>query len=242
MSTLTPRRPEPPPRGRPGAVVRCAAVVAAAAAALGSGPGTGRGATEPPAIASGGPQALQPGLLAQADTIRGQTDARYRKVPGRKLAVTEASSLSVLGSLTLATGGAELFRVVPTADGIYFAICPAGARCPYPSSSASWPARAALPLRQSLELAVRTFAETPATLVVVALPTAEPLWVVFERDDLLAAAAVEAPLARLVGDPAVADPLLRASVDRLVVPRLYRPIPLLPPTLETMLAVPAGWR
>lgn len=230
-TTTTARSSEAPARAR--AFLRWA-VAGTAAAALVAGASAARGASEP--------SALQPESLAHARAIRAETEARYRRVPGRKLAIEEASPMGVIGSLTLATLGPDVFRVVPTDNGIYFGICPARARCPYPLLSASWPAVASLPRRQALELAVRAFAETRVDLVVVALPTAEPLWAVFERADFLAAAAAEAALVHLSDDPAVANRLLRESVDRLVLPRLHRPIPILPPSLETIVAVPYAGR
>jgi hypothetical protein len=174
--------------------------------------------------------------LTRARAIRVEIDARYRLVPGRRLAVTEATSTAVVGSLTLLPD-LELPRIVPAQHGIYFATCPARARCPYPAHAASRPATAFLPRRQALELALRTFLDTSAPLVVVALPTAEPVWVVFERDDLLASVDATAALTVLAGHPAVADPPLRELVDRLTRPRLFVPIAVLPPSLETIFAV-----
>lgn len=178
---------------------------------------------------------LQPRTLVRAGEIRTLVTARYRLAPGRKLAVTEATSTTVVGSLTLMTESAE-FRVVPAGNGIYFAICPARASCPYPARSASRTPNAFLPRRQALELAVRTFLETSASLVVVALPTAQPVWVVFERDDLLAIVDAQAVLAKLIPHTAVIDTTLRELVDRLTRPRLFVPLPILPLPRDTILA------
>lgn len=184
-----------------------------------------------PATAS----SLQPQTLVRAGEIRALVTTRYRLAPGRKLAVTEATSTAVVGSLTLVTESAE-FRVVPAENGIYFAICPARASCPYPARSASRPPSAFLPRRQALELAVRTFLETSASLVVVALPTAQPVWVVFERDDLLATVDAQAVLAQLILPAAAIDTTLRELVDRLTRPRLFVPLPILPLPRDTILA------
>jgi len=204
-------------------LVALAAVVGAAAALPGPAPATSSD--------------VRPETLAQAREIRAQVTARYRLAPGRKLSVTEATSMAVLDSLTLLTTANEL-RVVPTDDGIYFAICSARARCPYPARAASWPASAFLPRRQALELAVRTFLETSATLVVVALPTAEPVWLVFERNDLTGLAA-PALRTQLTADPEVTNAALRHVVDQLTLPRLFVPVAIVPVsgTTETMLAV-----
>src|SRR5207244_408767 len=128
------------------------------------------------------------------------------------------------------------WRVVPADNGVYFAICSAPAKCPYPARSAAWPAVALLPRRQALELALRMFQETSVSLVVVALPTAEPAWVVFERDDLIANMDAPALLDQLANHRAVADAELRSLVGRLTRPRLFLPIPILPPPPDTIYA------
>jgi hypothetical protein len=198
---------------------------------------TGGGAF--PAAAPATASELDPKALARARVIRADVDARYRLVPGRRLAVTEATTTGVVESLTLVSDLFELPRVVPAENGIYFAICSARATCPYPARSASWPAAAFLPRRQALELAVRTFRETSAALVVVALPTAQPVWVVFERDDLLAEVDARAALDQLAADATVVDIPLRGIVDRLTRPRLFVPLAIVPVSLtrETLLAV-----
>jgi hypothetical protein len=173
-----------------------------------------------PAIAS----RLEPQTLAQARVIRAEVNARYRLAPGRKLAVTEGSTTGVVESLTLVS---DLFKapwVVPADNGIYFALCPARAECPYPARSVSWPALAFLPRRQALELAIRTFLETSANLVLVALPTPKPVWLVFERDDLFAHIDAQALRGRLAGRPALLDAGLRQLIDELTRPRLFIPL------------------
>ncbi|HET8652553.1 MAG TPA: hypothetical protein VFM13_08285 [Gaiellaceae bacterium] len=190
------------------------------------------------APASATTSALAPEALTRARAIRAETNARYRLMPGRKLVVTEATSTGVVDSLTLVTDWIELPRVVPTDNGIYFAICSARARCPYPVRSAAWRVATLLPRRQALELALRTFLETPVSLVVVALPTAEPVWVVFERDDLLADIDARAVLDQLAWHPAVIDTPLRELVGRLTRPRLFVPLPILPPPDHTIYAAP----
>ncbi len=190
-----------------------------------------------PAHSSATASALQPEALTHARVIRAEVNDRYRLVPGRKLAVTEGTTTGVVQSLTLIADWLELPRVVPADNGIYFAICSARAKCPYPARSAAWPAVAFLPRRQALELALRTFVETSVSLVVVALPTARPVWVVFERDDLLANIDAPAVLDQLAKPPAVIDRPLRELVGRLTRPRLFLPIPILPPPDDTIYAV-----
>jgi hypothetical protein len=111
--------------------------------------------------------------LAQAERIRAEVGAKYRG-----LAVTEASTTGVVHSLTLLGGPAP--RVVPAVNGVYYAICPVRARCPYPGRR-GFRLRAVLPRRIAFELAVRTFRETAAHVVVVALPTKVPVLFVAER-------------------------------------------------------------
>lgn len=191
-----------------------------------------------PASASRTVSELDPESLARAKVIRANVNARYRRVPGRKLAVREVTTMGVVDSLTLMTATAELPREVPTDNGIYFAICSARARCPYTRRSAAWPAVAFRPRRQALELAVRTFLRTTVSLVVVALPTRSPTWLVFERDDLLAE--LGAPLReQVLGDPRFADAKLRDGVDRVARPRTYIPLEVAPvgSGRETLLAM-----
>ena len=173
--------------------------------------------------------------------IRAEINAAYRLVPGRKLVVTEATATDVVETLTLVTDWLEP-RVVAADSGIYFAICPARASCPSPALSAAWPAGAFLPRRQAVELALRTFLETSASLVVVALPTTEPLWVVLERDDLLTRVDASALLDQLASNPAVSGAPLRELVFRLTRPNLYVPLPVLPAPRDTIYAVPFAGR
>jgi hypothetical protein len=190
-----------------------------------------------PASVSARPSALAPDALAHARSIRAELNARYRLLPRPKLVITEATTTGVVDSLTLIDPSqSQPWPVVPTDNGIYFAICSARARCPYPARS-TWPAVAFLPRREALELALRTFLETNAGLVVVALPTAEPVWVVFERDDLLTKIDAAVALGQLASNPAVVDEPLRQLVDRFTRPRLFVPLPVLPPPDDTIYAM-----
>lgn len=189
-----------------------------------------------PAQSSSG-SALEPEALAHARQVRAAVTARYRLLPGRRLVVTEATSTGVVRSLTLITDWLEPWRVVPADNGIYFAICSARAKCPYPARTAAWPVEAFLPRRMALELALRTLLETSVNLVVVALPTARPVWVVVERDDLPASVDAPAVLDSLASNPAATDPPLRELVDRITRPRLFVPLPILPPPDDTIYAV-----
>jgi hypothetical protein len=189
-----------------------------------------------PASAATTTSATAPEALMRARVIRAEVNARYRLMPGRRLVVTEATTTGVVESLTLVGEPLEPWRVVPADNGIYFAICSAHAECPYPARSAAWPAAAFLPRRQALELAVRTFLKTSASLVVVALPTAAPVWVVFERDDVLAS--IDAPAVRnLLGSLELADTKLLDLMDQITRARLFVRLPSLPPPDDTIYAL-----
>jgi hypothetical protein len=182
-------------------------------------------------------QVREPEALAHAREIRAEVDARYRRPHGPRLAVTEASSTGVVDSFTLFGSPLEEPRVVPANGGIYYAICPVRATCPYPGRSAR-PATAFLPRREALELALRTFLETSATVVVVSLPTPRFVLLILERDEL---AGVDAPALRdaLAGDPAAPpDTPLRRVVEQLTRPRLFLAWALAPvsDTRETLVA------
>jgi hypothetical protein len=136
------------------------------------------------AAASDVPRELQSDTLAQAKAIRAEVNARYRRVPAAKLVVSEASATGVIESFTLLGAGTDWVRTVSAANGVWYAICPARAQCPYPARRAARPAADYLPRRLALELAARTFAETSADLVAVSLPTPRFTLLIVERADL----------------------------------------------------------
>ena len=166
--------------------------------------------------------------LTRTEAIRTEVTARYRLLPGRKLVVTAATSMRGVPMLALMTADLLEGRIVPADSGIFFDVCSAHATCPYPARRAAWPVAAYLPRRQALELALRTFLETDVSLVVVSLPTAQPVWAVVERDDLLASIDASAVLDRLASSPALSDRALRELVGRLTRLRLFAPAALGP--------------
>jgi hypothetical protein len=85
-----------------------------------------------PVQASPTTSGLEPRSLARAQTIRAQIDVRYRVLPRRGLAVTEATSTGVVESFALLTPDLLETRFLPADNGIYYAICPVRATCPYP--------------------------------------------------------------------------------------------------------------
>jgi hypothetical protein len=74
------------------------------------------------------------------------------------------------------------------------------------------------------------------SLVVVALPTAEPVWVVFERDHLVSNIDGPAVLEQLASSRGSVQPALRELVDQLTRPGLFVPLPILPPPDDTIYA------
>lgn len=184
----------------------------------------------PTAGAAGAPHG-SPDALAQAAQIRVEVDARY---PG--LRVTEASSTAVIDSLTLFGDGIEAPRIVPAGNGIYYAVCPNHATCPYPGRAAR-PAAAFAPRRVGLELAIRTFLETSADLVVVSLPAPRFIVLVFERDKVDASALNEALARRPASER---SPQVRSVVDAATLPFLFVPFALAPAPngRDTLLAAP----
>jgi hypothetical protein len=182
-----------------------------------------------PASGASGASTTSTNSLTRAATIRTEVDARYPR-----LRVTEISSTAVIDSVTLFTAEADP-RVVPAANGIYFAVCPIGATCPYPGRAAR-PPSAFTPRRLALELAVRTFLETGADLVIVSLPTARFVLLVFERAELDAGSIHDL----MNNDPRGQVSLeLRNVVDDATLRRLFAPFALepCPSGLDTLLAI-----
>jgi hypothetical protein len=164
-----------------------------------------------------------PDVIDRAAAIRADVTARYASTQG--LVVTEASSTDVVGSLTLWSADGTSVREVPTVRGVYYALCPTRARCPFPSRKRARPVSSFAPRRAALELAIRTFGETTADPVVVSLPTRRWVLLVLERSELAAIAPTTARGAG--GDPRVAPTeAMRAAVDELTLPHLYAPFAL----------------
>jgi hypothetical protein len=178
------------------------------------------------ASAVAGANSLDQRALTQARKIKAEITARYARGP--KLTVTEASPTGVIESYLLLTADFLGLRVVPADNGIHYAICPVRATCPYPGPRAARPANAFVPRRQALELALRTFLETSATVVSVSLPTPEYVFFLVERDELREVDM--AGLAKaLAGNPARSPAsTLRRTVDEITRPRLFVPLGLEP--------------
>jgi hypothetical protein len=172
-----------------------------------------------PGEASSTASAVEPSSLAHAQTIRAQLDARYRVMPGRGLGVTEATSTGVIESFTLLTGDLLETRFLPADNGIYYAICPVRATCPYPDRRFARAAADLASRRLALELALRTFLETSANVVAVSLPTPRFIALVVEREELDREVDLSTLAKALVGDPSRA---LSASLDE-IVDQLTRP-------------------
>jgi hypothetical protein len=172
-----------------------------------------------PDLSSAGPSRLQSRDLSRAQVIRTEISARYRLVPRGGLAVTEATSTGVVESFALTTSDLRESHVLPAANGIWYAICPVRARCPYPARPFARVASDRVLLRMSLELVLRTFVETGADLVAVSLPTLRFTALVVARKDLAREIDLRSLARALRGSPARA---LSASVED-IVRRVSRP-------------------
>ena len=178
------------------------------------------GVTAVRADSAAAPSAPEPTTVERAQAIRFALNARSRHA-GSTLLVTEATSTAVVASFTLLTANLQETRVVPADNGIYFAICPRSAACPYPDRRLGRPASDFHPRRVALELALRTFLETSAAVVAVSLPTPRSFTVlVVEREALM----------RDVDIPGLVSALRRhtghgsASWPRRIVDRVTRPL------------------
>lgn len=179
-------------------------------------------ATAVPAHASSSGSAPEPTSLARAQTIRAEFDARSRALPGGGLAVTEASATGAVESFTLLSPDLLETRVLPADDGIFYAICPVRATCPYPARHLACPAADLGPRRLALELALRTFLETSTDLVAVSLPTPRFTAFIIERQELTSEVDLAALARALGGDPARALSLsLAAIVNHVTQPRVF---------------------
>ncbi len=166
--------------------------------------------------------ALERESLVQARTIRAEVSARYRARPGPGLAVTEASTTGVVESFTLLTPDLLGARSFPADNGVWYAICPVRATCPYPARRFARPAAARGPRRLALELAVRTFLETSADVVAVSLPTPRFIAFIVERQELAREVDLPTLAHALRGKPSRAmSASLRTVVDRVTRPRVY---------------------
>jgi hypothetical protein len=217
----TPTAGRPPARAQSGTSPRALCLLAAVVFAIAAvAPAHGQLAAGDP----GNPpsQTVASHDLAAAHKIRSETTTRYARAPGRKLAVTESSSTGVVESFTLLSGPMLEPRIVPADNGLYYAVCPRGARCPYPGPRFARPASDLLPRRQALELAVRTFLETSARVVAVSLPTSRFILFVVERDELSQQVDISALGRELSTNPSrTLAANLQATVDQITRPRLF---------------------
>ena len=197
-------------------------LAALAAVAVGAAPAPGSSPAKPWASTD---------TVARARQVARAVDARYAG-----LRVTEASSTAVIESLRLFDDPLNP-RLVPASNGIYFSVCPNRARCPYPARRAARRPGALAPRRVALDLAVHSFLETSADLVVVSLPTTAFIVLVFERTLLNAPDVSEVLSAWPPGDTSAP---LRSVVDANTLPRLYLPFGLesTPTGGDSLLAFP----
>ena len=184
---------------------------------------------------------VDPGDLTHARAIRSEVTVRYARTRVPRLAVTESSSTGVVESFTLMSPDLLEERILPADNGIYYAICPVRASCPYPALRFARPAAELLPRRLALELALRTFLETSADVVAVSLPTPRFILFVVEREELAREVDLSILVKALGRDPSRAlSSSLEAVVDRLTRPRVYVVLGLepTPSGRDTLVAVP----
>ena len=161
-----------------------------------------------------------PGRLVHARAIRAEVNARARLLPGVRLTISEPTTTAVVESFALLSQDLLETRYVPAERGIWYAICPARAVCPYPRPPLSRPAADYLPRRLALEPAVRTFVETDARVVAVSLPTPRFTTMIVTREDW--EKRTSPPPQSLREGPMLASSApLRLSVDELTCPRTY---------------------
>jgi hypothetical protein len=163
-----------------------------------------------------------PRTLARARTIQKELNRRIRLRPGIELRINEATTTASVESFTLVSEDLLERRFVPAAEGVWYAVCPTRAVCPYPAPRRALPAAHHLPRRLALELALRTFLETDATVVGVSLPTARFVAFVVAREELAREVEIASLYRRLRARPLL-DPRawLRHVVDRLTRPHTY---------------------
>ena len=125
--------------------------------------------------------------LQRAKGIAREVESSYRPAAGTRFHVTDVSLTLVVATVELGASASQPARSIPADDGVHFAVCPAGtAMCAAPGRGVSRRAFSAAG-RVGLELVLRTFLETQATLVVVSLPRADgwpPAALVVERSFL----------------------------------------------------------
>ena len=134
--------------------------VAGAVLAVGTFAGSSGGATSSVST-------IEPASLARAQTIRdSSTPATARWRPRTRRHRSDLDSRRRVVRAPVADLLAR--RFIPAANGIWYAICPVGATCPYPAHRSARPAAALAPRRLALELALRTFLRRQPTSLRVA--------------------------------------------------------------------------
>ena len=164
-----------------------------------------------------------PARLARAHAIRADLHAETRLLPGAKLRLAEPTTTDALESFGLLSQDLLELRFVPASGGVWYSICPRRAPCVAPARRFSRQASDVAVRRLALELAVRTFLETDASVVAVSLPTTDVVAAVFERGELSRDADLRGLSAALRRAPVQSQGAreLQARVDELTRPRTY---------------------
>lgn len=167
-------------------------------------------------------ESTPPSTLSQAGTIRADLNARLKLGSPVRLTITEATSMEPVSWFTLLSEDLLELRYVPAENGVWYAICPPGTRCPYPPRRRSRAVADPLPRLLALELALRTLLETDAPVVSVSLPTPRFVAVVIERVELERQVDLQSLARALRGEPLL-DPSASFArlVEELTRPRTY---------------------
>jgi len=175
--------------------------------------------------------------LERARRIAREVETRQRPA-GPRIDVTDVSLTLVVASVELGASGAQPGRTIPADRGVHFAVCPAGTVSCATAERRNTPRAVPAAGRIGLELALRTFLETSASLVVVSLPRAErrPTALVFERSFLRGIDA-DALLRQLGEDATAGDRLDRVARRHLVA---LAGLASYSQTRDSLLAVPLG--
>jgi len=142
------------------------------------------------AVQQGG--ATPPGLdarlahaVAHARQVAREVELRHRLPDGRRLVVSEVTTMRGVATLEILNPTNGSTTSIPTANGVYIALCGHGARkqCAIADGGAR-AGDALVARRQALELARRLLVETRLDLVAVGLPQTptRQLLLLFERD------------------------------------------------------------
>ena len=161
--------------------------------------------------------------LERAETIRADAHARLHLLPGAQLRLAAPTTMDEIESFMLLSEDLLGQHFVAAANGVWYSICARRGPCVAPARRLTRPAADHVARRLALELAVRTFLETDASVVAVSLPTPRVVVVVLVREELARGADLDSLASMLRRQPVHVAPSagLRDLVDTLTRPRTY---------------------